>query len=88
MQHTLNDDWAASHPTPPKSVIRTQRMIARYGPGPEGKRCKTCKHLTYTLANKKFFKCLLYGNTASVATDWRCTQEACGRYEEENTNAK
>ncbi len=86
MQQTLNDEWASAHPVPPKSVIRTMRMIARHGPGPDGAKCKTCAHLIYHEANKRYYKCLLYGDTASMATDWRCRQDACGQYQEREEN--
>lgn len=82
MQTTLNDEWVAAHPAPSKAQRRGEVMRARFGDGPEGKKCTTCKHLTSHYAHKKFFKCLLYGDTASSATDWNSRQAACAKWEE------
>ena len=42
--------------------------------------CRDCRHLhTYT-AERKYYKCSVYGDTRSDATDWRIGWIACGMY--------
>lgn len=52
--------------------------------------CTDCwnDHIDRILAKKAdaLYKCLLYGDTASMATDWRCRQDACGQYQERKEN--
>lgn len=54
-----------------------------WGPGPEGKRCKTCARLTWhNSAGRRYYKCALRGNTHGAGTDHRVNWPACGKYEE------
>ena len=41
--------------------------------------CKGCCHLLYggTRASR-YYKCEVYGNTNSSATDWKISEQACG----------
>ena len=41
-----------------------------------GKKCKDCRHLSGGVNQYK--KCEVYGNSASEATDWAQSYEACG----------
>lgn len=43
----------------------------------EGK-CADCTNLISHLANRRFYKCIIYGNTSSSASDWRLQYDACG----------
>lgn len=43
-----------------------------------GRRCKDCQHLISHTANRKYYKCECYGDTASEASDWRLKWMACG----------
>lgn len=43
-----------------------------------GKRCKDCSHLSGGVNQYK--KCEVYGNSASEATDWAQSYEACGMW--------
>lgn len=46
----------------------------------EEHQCKTCKNLSLYEANRKYYKCSVYGNTNSESTDWRLKWSACGFY--------
>ena len=46
-----------------------------------GQKCKTCRHLSG--GANQYKKCEVYGNTASVATDWAQSVEACGLWNKE-----
>ena len=49
-----------------------------------GKTCKTCEHLLiYGYHGNRYFKCGLWINSASQATDIRLKDTACGMYEED-----
>ena len=44
-------------------------------------RCKDCDHLLKNRpTNRVCYKCELYGDTSSEATDWRLAYQACGMY--------
>lgn len=51
-------------------------MHKLYGEIPDRK-CKDCQHLCSYTANRKYYKCECYGQTASEATDWRLKWTAC-----------
>ena len=58
-------------------------LAQKHGAGPEGTKCKTCKHLTYNHgAHKKYYKCRCRGITCGPATDHRVNWPACKLYEE------
>ena len=42
--------------------------------------CKECCNLITNFYDKKYFKCRIYGNSCSEATDWRLKYEACGMF--------
>lgn len=54
-----------------------------FGPGPEGKTCKTCAHLVRRDYAKTYYKCDKRSMSRSEATDHRVGWRACGKYEEE-----
>lgn len=41
-----------------------------------GEKCKTCKHLKGGI--NEYRKCRIYGQSASEATDWALSWDACG----------
>ena len=45
--------------------------------------CKDCSHFSIHIANRKHFKCEVYGESASAATDWRAGTPACGLFNQE-----
>ena len=43
--------------------------------------CANCKHLiTYNWRGRNYFKCEIYGDSNSEATDWRKSYIACGLF--------
>ena len=40
--------------------------------------CKTCNHLSTYTRSRKYYKCEVYGNTRSEASDWKTSNRACG----------
>lgn len=57
-------------------------LLRPYGPGPEGKRCKHCQHLTQK--NDRWFKCDLRAGTFEKSTpvsDHRANWPACGKFQ-------
>lgn len=46
----------------------------------EQHQCKTCDNLLKEVGNRTYYKCLCYGNTSSIATDWKISNTACGLY--------
>lgn len=61
-------------------------MIAAYGTGPEGTKCRDCTHFGYKQFAKKYYKCELRG-TIGASTDHNYYFTACGKYEKEETHA-
>lgn len=43
-----------------------------------GKTCKDCPHLIEHSRGRVYYKCRIYGDSASEATDWRLKWTACG----------
>lgn len=41
-------------------------------------RCENCPHFITKVFDRKYHKCLVYGDSNSEATDWRCGYTACG----------
>jgi len=50
----------------------------------DDKRCSDCLHLitVYGDMPRTYFKCELYGVSASSATDWRKKWTACGKFQD------
>lgn len=42
--------------------------------------CRECKNLCSYSANRKWYKCSVYGETSSDASDWRLSYTACGMF--------
>lgn len=51
-------------------------------------KCKDCKYLCSYEANRKWYKCQVYGVTNSEATDWRLSYMACGLYPDKQYDGK
>ena len=59
---------------------KIEAMYERYGHCP-GAKCRSCINLIrYAHRGTVYSKCTAYGNTRSEATDWKLSNEACGRY--------
>lgn len=61
---------------------KAQHMYHHFGKC-EGHKCKECKHFREYQYGKTYFKCNVYGNTSSEATDWGATLDACGLFNKE-----
>lgn len=63
------------------AVRRVATMHTLYGDGPPGQTCKDCKELVRTKPHDTgYFKCRVYGFSASEASDWRQKWAACGKF--------
>ena len=61
-------------------VIRKIDLMHReFGVCP-GKKCQYCDNLIVQQANRRYYKCEVYGVTDSEASDWRMSYDACGMY--------
>lgn len=45
-----------------------------------GHKCQYCDNLIVQQANRRYYKCEVYGITDSEASDWRLSYDACGMY--------
>ena len=61
-----------------KKMEKIDLMYSMFGKG-DGK-CKYCSHFREHCYSRKYFKCDVYGETASEATDWRANYSACGLF--------
>lgn len=55
---------------------KIEAMHKLYGFGAD--RCENCPHLVKHVWGRIYYKCSLYGDSASEATDWRLSWPACG----------
>lgn len=53
-----------------------------FGLGPEGRKCKDCKHLICFAYSKNYYKCDQRRITSGAATDHRIRWNACAKFEE------
>lgn len=71
--------WLEEQKTKPENL---NPMVPRHGRGPEGMTCGGCLRLIARKYSSTYFKCSLYGDTRSTATDFRKSWPACGQYYE------
>ena len=64
-----------------RGTARKRGHAAWPGTGPDGEKCKTCKHIT---RNNRYFKCNLTRWTCGAATDIRCGDPACEKWDKKN----
>ena len=73
------------HPIPRRpassGIELYRRLVAIYGPGPEGVTCSQCIHFYRKQYANTYFKCRLAGDSRTPRTDWRARWPACGRFE-------
>jgi hypothetical protein len=82
-------------PEEARRVMRSPRQprksayAAPPGSGPDGKRCKDCKHARTTAfhSSKVYWKCGLVVSTRGAGTDIRVRAPACKRFEEKPVDA-
>ena len=58
------------------TIRKIDAMHHYYGQGVG--RCEDCPHFVKKLFDKTYYKCRVYGNSNSEATDWRKDYAACG----------
>lgn len=58
------------------TVRKIDAMHKYYGYG--SGRCEDCPHFRRKVYDRTYNKCLVYGDSNSEATDWRCGYTACG----------
>ena len=56
-------------------------LIKYYGKGPEGTKCKECKHLYRKQYAGTYIKCDLRENTNGHGTDHKANWPTCGKFE-------
>lgn len=61
------------------AVRKIDLMHREFGFSP-GNKCKTCSNLTAHFYDKRYYKCTVYGESMSEATDWVLKWDACGMY--------
>lgn len=64
------------------AIRKIDLMHREFGFSP-GNKCKTCDNLIVQQANRRYYKCEVYGATDSEASDWRLSYDACGKYNKE-----
>lgn len=65
-----------------KITDKMRRMYGRFGVSLDHK-CKECSNFLRIGRNgKTYFKCSVYGDSCSSATDWRANMIACGFFNE------
>lgn len=62
-------------------------MHEKFGTTP-GKQCGDCKNLIEKRMNRKYFKCLAYGNSGGSSTDWAKKYPACGLFNKDYNGRK
>ena len=66
------------------SEQKAKRMYKRFGKITDGRRCKDCDNLIKVEhGNHRVYKCLVYGNTHSEASDWKISNTACGMFDKD-----
>lgn len=56
---------------------KIELMHKLFGSGHPSNKCDTCRHFVSYTANCRYYKCEVYGNTSSEATDWRKKYPSC-----------
>ena len=55
-------------------------MHQLFGSGNPSDKCGTCDHLVSYKQSRTWYKCEVYGDTRSEATDWRLKYPSCALY--------
>lgn len=61
------------------TIRKIDLMHRQFGFSP-GHKCRYCDNLIVQQANRRYYKCEVYGATDSEASDWRLSYDACGMY--------
>lgn len=71
----------------PSGLKKIDAMHVAFGVSDPERKCSECKYFMEKIWDKKYFKCRIYGDTNSDATDWRKKYSACGLIDGEYTGA-
>lgn len=69
------------------AVRKIDLMHKEFGFSP-GNKCRGCDNLTSKMRDRRYYKCSVYGVSASEATDWALSWDACGMYNKEYDGAE
>lgn len=61
-------------------IRKHDAMYAAYGKD-HAHTCNQCSNCVYNTWDKRYYKCLRYGDSASEATDWAIGKTACGMFD-------
>lgn len=60
---------------------KIELMHEIFGSGHPSDKCKTCRNLKHHFYHgRSYYKCSVYGETDSEASDWRLKYPSCGMY--------
>lgn len=65
-----------------KRKAELMRQEFGYAPG----LCRDCQHLIKSTFDKTYYKCAVYGTSASESTDWKISEIACGLINQEDVS--
>ena len=73
---------AREYPTTPlgRRMRDPNPCVKTFGFGPDGVKCKSCRHLYYHQRSKRYYKCRLRSFTFGPATDHRVRWNACSQF--------
>jgi hypothetical protein len=63
-----------------KAITKIEAMHKHFGKK-EGFKCGNCCNLIKKQENRTYYKCQVYGCSASIATDWVKKWTACGMFD-------
>ena len=67
----------------PSGLKNIDAMHAVFGVADPERKCHECQYFIEKIFDKKYFKCMIYGNTNSESTDWRKKYTACSLIDKE-----
>ncbi len=56
-------------------------LVRIFGKGPEGRKCKECKHLFVKQYASRYYKCALRVDTNGPGSDHRANYPACSKFQ-------
>ena len=70
------------------SNLRKIDLMYRQFGHADGHICKDCSNLESHFFERRYYKCRVYGCSASEATDWKISNPACGMFNKEWTGGR
>ena len=75
--------WNSKTPESISKKFRKNEVMYHLFGEIESKKCKDCPHLFSKQYDKRYYKCKMYGDSNSEATDWAKSWTACGLIDKE-----